>query len=378
VTKAPTTSTPTPAIPSLSESYLNFTQTIKTPKTRSNYIQALKYYMHFSRVQDYDELLQTIKDPKDIQRNIIMFIERCKQRNLSFSTIQGYVAGIKHFYEYNDIDLKWRRINAHQPARQKVVDDRAYTHEEIKRMVDIANLRDKAIILTMASSGMRVDAVHPIKMKDLTTIEYNGISLYEIRVYPLSNEEYRGYVTPEGKSAIDDYIRWRKQCGERITDESPLFRKGFDKRDPIAVSSPVSITRSSINFIVVELLDKSGVRPRQRMTEEELKRGIRTKRTNLQMNHGLRKFTISNMIRARIEPNARRLLVGQELSGMDSHYDRREQEELLAEYTKAIDYLVIDDSNKVRLELQTLRVERNSWEALRVEVDNLKALLNKG
>ncbi|MGA7541661.1 MAG: hypothetical protein WBW34_01230, partial [Nitrososphaeraceae archaeon] len=111
-TDTPPTSTPTP-IPVLSESYLNFTQTIKATKTRSNYIQALKYYMHFSgvHIQDYDELLQTIKDPKDIQRNIIMFIERCKQRNLSFSTIQGYVAGIKHFYEYNDIDLKWRRIN---------------------------------------------------------------------------------------------------------------------------------------------------------------------------------------------------------------------------------------------------------------------------
>jgi hypothetical protein len=55
-----------------------------------------------------------------------------------------------------------------------------------------------------------------------------------------------------------------------------------------------------------------------------------------------------------------------------------EQEELLAEYTKALDYLVIDDSNKVRVELQTLRVEKNSWEELRKEVDNLKALLNKG
>ena len=53
-------------------------------------------------------------------------------------------------------------------------------------------------------------------------------------------------------------------------------------------------------------------------------------------------------------------------------------EELLAEYTKAIDYLVIDDSNKVMVELQTLRVEKNSWEELRKEVDDLKALLNKG
>jgi hypothetical protein len=40
-----------PAIPTLSESYLNFSQTIKTPKTRANYIQALKYYMHFSGVR---------------------------------------------------------------------------------------------------------------------------------------------------------------------------------------------------------------------------------------------------------------------------------------------------------------------------------------
>lgn len=80
------------------------------------------------------------------------------------------------------------------------------------------------------------------------------------------------------------------------------------------------------------------------------------------------------MIRARIEPNARRLLVGQELSGMDSHYDRREQEELLAEYTKSIDYLVIDDSNKLRLELQTLKVEKSNWEAMRKDLDRLKEM----
>ena len=93
------------------------------------------------------------------RRIIIMFIEFCKQRKLSYNTIHGYITGIHHFYEYNDINLKWKRINAHLPAKEKRIDERAYTHEEIKRMVDIASLRDKAILLIMSSSGPRIDAV---------------------------------------------------------------------------------------------------------------------------------------------------------------------------------------------------------------------------
>ena len=72
--------------PIMRESFLNFSQTIKTPKTRSNYIQALKYYMKFSRVEDYDDLLKFSSSPEgilDIQKNIIRFIEFCKQKGLS-------------------------------------------------------------------------------------------------------------------------------------------------------------------------------------------------------------------------------------------------------------------------------------------------------
>jgi hypothetical protein len=82
----------------------------------------------------------------------------------------------------------------------------------------------------------------------------------------------------------------------RITGDSPLFRKEFNRRDDIDIANAVSITKASINHIVVELLDRSGVRPKQRMTPEELQRGLNTKRTEIQMNHAFRKFTISNMI----------------------------------------------------------------------------------
>jgi hypothetical protein len=178
----------------------------------------------------------------------------------------------------------------------------------------------------------------------------------------LSNDEYRGYCTPEAKKAIDDYLRWRKQCGERITDNSPLFRKEFSRRDDIGLANAEPITKASINHIVVELLDRSAVRPKGRMTPEELQRGLNTKRTEIQMNHAFRKFTISNMIRARLEPNARRLLVGQVLEGMDSHYDRREQEELLEQYYGAIDFLTISNEFRLKQEVETLKIEKSKME----------------
>ena len=49
---------------------------------------------------------------------------------------------------------------------------------------------------------------------------------------------------------------------------------------------------------------------------------------------------------------------------MDSHYDRREQSELLEEYYKAIDYLIIDPTFRMSKEIQTLRVEKSKMDLL--------------
>lgn len=121
--------------PLLTDAFLNFSQTIKSPKTKSNYIQALKYYMKFSRIESYDDLLKyssTLEGLLSIQKNIIMFIEYCKQRGSSYNTIHGYVTGLHHFYGYNDVSLKWKRIKAHLPAKEKRIDDRASDPEARK------------------------------------------------------------------------------------------------------------------------------------------------------------------------------------------------------------------------------------------------------
>jgi integrase len=325
--------------------------------------------------EDYGSLLAD--EPLMIQSRIIDFIIYCKDvKQASPGTIHTHVAAIKHFYSMNDIELKWKKIHSFEGEFYRVVEDRGYTHEEIKKMVDVADIRDKALLLLMASTGMRLGAVPPLQIKDLTPIV--DLNLYEIEVYKKYKERYTTYCTPEYKKAIDDYLDYRKRCGERLQANTPLFRKLFDRYDSMQTAHPIPVATSTIANVVKELLNKTGIRPPARLTEEELVAGKTSKRTSLPAIHGFRKFAVTNMIRAKLEYNAREILVGHTLKSPDLDYDRREQEELLSEYVKAIDFLTIDDSNKLRREVETLRVEKNSWESLRDEVSALKALLNQG
>jgi integrase len=332
--------------------------------------------MDFLKIDREDYAALMAAEPLMIQSRVIDYIIYCRDvKRLSPGTIHTDAAAIKHFYSMNDIELKWKKIHSFEGEYYRVVEDRAYTHQEIKKMVDVADLRDKALLLLMASTGMRLGAVPPLRIKDLTPID--DLNLFQIEVYKKYKERYITYCTPECKKAIDDYLDYRRRCGERIQDNTPLFRKMFNKYDSIQTAHPVQVTTSTIKNIVKELLDKTGVRPPARLTEEERKAGKKSKRTSLPAIHGFRKFVITNMIRAKLEYNARETLVGHSLKTLDLNYDRREQEELLAEYVKAIDFLTIDDSNKLRREVEHYKVKSSQFEELRKEIDQLKGLINR-
>jgi integrase len=330
-------------------------------------------YLKIER-EDYGALIAD--EPLMIQSRIIDYIIYCRDvKRLSPGTIRTDAAGIKHFYNMNDIELKWKKIYSFEGEYYRVVEDRGYTHQEIKKMVDIADIRDKALLTLMASTGMRLAAIPPLQVKDLTEIESPDV--YQIEVYKKYKERYVTYCTPESKKYLREYLDYRKRRGERIQDNTPLFRKLFDKYDSIQTANPIPVATSTIKNVVKELLDKTGIRPPARLTEEEIAAGKRSKRTNLPAIHGFRKFTITNMIRAKLEYNARERLVGHSLKTLDLNYDRREQEELLAEYVKAIDFLTIDDSNKLRREVDHYKVKASQFDSLRAEIDQLKEMINK-
>ena len=262
-----------------SQAYHNFIHSLRCEATKEDYSKSIRYLMEYLHVTDYEELIT--KDTKVMQKNIIDFLIYYKEtRKLSPATIHSYLAAIKRFYDMNDIVLNWKKIKAYQGEFYRVVDDEAYTHEQIRLLVDNANMRDKAIILLMASTGMRLGAIPKITLKDLTPNDSYGI--YKIRVYKKAHEQYYTFCTPESRKAVDVYLDYRKRCGERFTPETPLFRKQFDS---LTVAYPRPLTRDAVSMIIFSLLNKTGVRPVKPQTEDKP-----IERTSLPMTHGFRKF----------------------------------------------------------------------------------------
>jgi len=57
-----------------------------------------------------------------------------------------------------DIPIPWKKITRGLPRGKKYADDRIPTLEEIRKLVGYPDRRIKAIVYTMASSGIRVGA----------------------------------------------------------------------------------------------------------------------------------------------------------------------------------------------------------------------------
>jgi hypothetical protein len=94
----------------------------------------------------------------------------------SSSTVTSYVSALSKFYSMNDIiTLNWKKINSFMGEREKVADDRPYTHSEISTLIQDVSLRDRAIVLLMSSSGPRFGAIPLVRIKDLEPIDKDNL-----------------------------------------------------------------------------------------------------------------------------------------------------------------------------------------------------------
>jgi integrase len=144
--------------------------------------------MQFHNLQTIDELLSLAAINKDnpvvvIEDRIIDWLVSLRG-TITYGTRRTYLAALTTFYEINDINIRKKRIARFlgQESTRKYK-DRAYTTEEIRKILDFADIRSKALVLLLASSGIRIGAVSELKIRHLKKIpDYN---LYKISWSPL-------------------------------------------------------------------------------------------------------------------------------------------------------------------------------------------------
>jgi integrase len=125
--------------------YQLFIDSCRSPKTKQTYEASLRSYMLFRKVSSVEPLLA--EDIKQAQSKVIEFINAQRRNGLSWQTCVIRAAALKHFYEMNDITLNWKKINRFIGEKARTIQDRAYTKEEIRRMLEKCDERKRVMLL---------------------------------------------------------------------------------------------------------------------------------------------------------------------------------------------------------------------------------------
>ena len=132
---------------------------------------------------------------------------------------------------------------------------------------------------------------------------------------------------------------------------------------------------NALRWILASHLVKCGLRDVEHPTATAPNSSKRIRKP-ISLSNGFRKHVISTFIQAGLNHEIRELLVDH-ATMLDQNYFRPSEDQVLQEYLKAESYLTIDPAARLARENQTLKVNLSSLEALKIEVDKLKSVLNQ-
>jgi integrase len=255
----------------------------------------------------------------------------------------------------NDVSLNWKRIRRTLPRSRRYAVDRIPTLEEIREILDAADLRGKALTLLFLSSGVREGAIEYFQIQDYSVIERDDkLVAGRLIVYRGEPEMHVTFISAEAVNSLSKYIQFRKDHGEKIPPTSPLFR---DKFDPIkgryghgkqdSTTNIISMTPPAVRQYYNRLLFSIGIRNEK-------------KRRHDFSVHGFRKWFKTRCEIGGMKPVNVETLLNHSTGISDSYYRPRESE-LLEEYlTVAEQHLSISTENKLKSELEeTRKIDRD-------------------
>ena len=149
-------------------------------------------------MSNVSELLSSTRDHKEIEHQIINFIIESKEKGMKRISIMNYTCPVISFCKINDIMLNTTKINKFMPPQIKSKKTFGYTHEQIQKLLDIADERMRVVILLASGCGLRVGAIPALSVGSLE--EYKD--LYKITIYENEPEEYIVFSTSELKKEI--------------------------------------------------------------------------------------------------------------------------------------------------------------------------------
>ncbi|MEN6574139.1 tyrosine-type recombinase/integrase [Methanobacterium aggregans] len=141
--------------------------------TKNHYLMRLSYYCSFigkapsemieeAETEEEERLRMRKRKIKDY---FLSWLEELQKNNYSRSSISSYFASVKSFYRFFEIELP-PNFRIESNGNNSKAFEKIPTREDIKKAIQYSNLKYKAIILLMASSGMGSAEVRNLTYKD--------------------------------------------------------------------------------------------------------------------------------------------------------------------------------------------------------------------
>jgi hypothetical protein len=330
---------------------------MKSPVTREKYQKRLGKFLDFLGLEGTTIQEKSItfvemakKDSNWTFNSILRFVQfqnnRVLKKEITSATVRNYVKSIKLFCEMADLPIAWKKITRGLSKGRRYADDRIPTIEEIKKLIGYPDRRIKAIVYTMASSGIRLGAWDFLHWGDIRPIERDGkIVAAKIIVYAGEDDEYFSYISAETWNELVNWMNYRKNSGEIINEDSWLMRDLWDTRVAQGrglVTRPKKLASLGIKRLIERAIWAQGLR-------KKLENG--KKRHPYQANHSLRKWFKTRCEIAGMKPiNIETLL--SHSTGISNSYYRPTENELLEDYLKVIDLLTINSEHRLQKQVQ--------------------------
>ena len=349
-----------------------FRERNSSKSTQTTYSRSVKYYEQLTghsieeciRIAD-DEEYNNIRWKNTQTREWILAYRDWVYQNYNVSTAQLYLTAIITIYRHFEITIpplpyySKKGLRHSAPINYNDLPDR----EILTECLRVASPLVRSLILFMSSSGIsRIDVLN-LTIDDYleATRDYhqhdNSVK-YAIRdmedkdIIPTfhlrrqkTGQEYFTFCSHEAVKSINSYLLTRTEILHR---DRPLFK----------------INERYINMVFERLngyfqLGKVGNYNRLRP-------------------HMLRKYHASQLAESGMSTDHINLLQGRKVTGVaHEHYIRIKPETLREEYIKALPYLVVEDINKYKTELETVKEENVKYKSELEDIFNRLEQLEK-
>lgn len=300
--------------------------------SREKYLRILLQFSKWSGLSP-EELVRLPK--REAELLVQEFTDSIARNGASPAYVNTVIKRLRTFFRVNEY-VGSRELEVHGyfvPTRYRKVPEYIPTKDEVYRMADAAGSpRNRAVILVLWSSGLRVSTLCALNYGDVAEELERGEPYVMIPVYPEMKQRvpdackgripYYTFICPEACEALKNYLREREEKYGSVDWDDPLFHSEWTLWGRGERSSR-RLGRRAVGLIVKRAARLAGIKKWRHVTPHCLRKAFESV---------LRSPTIDG---GRLDKGTQEFFMGHILPGtQDVYYDKTKVDFHRSEYAK--------------------------------------------